>query len=111
MSNNAKSGGSSSSLSKSQAGSISFLSRQQTNRKQSEKSMHLSPNINIGGSGGVGTGGGGNSGDLKLMPFPEPTTPIDKLNTPRTVTLSASSAFFPPSPSQIVENDISMTGS
>ena len=32
--------------------------------------------------------------ELKLNALQEPTTPIDKLNTPRTVTIS--NAFFPP---------------
>ena len=43
-----------------------------------------------------------NINDLKLShAFQEPTTPIDKLNTPRTVTVPT--AFFPPSPNN--END------
>lgn len=47
--------------------------------------------------------------DLKIDPsLHEPTTPIDKLNTPRTVTVPT--AFFPPSPTPIVENEINLTG-
>ncbi|RMZ99098.1 hypothetical protein BpHYR1_018429 [Brachionus plicatilis] len=47
--------------------------------------------------------------DLKIEPsLQEPTTPIDKLNTPRTVTVPT--AFFPPSPTPIVENEITITG-
>jgi hypothetical protein len=40
----------------------------------------------------------------------EPTTPIDKLNTPRTVTVPTT--FFPPSPNPIesVENELSIAG-
>ncbi|CAF0975428.1 unnamed protein product, partial [Brachionus calyciflorus] len=46
--------------------------------------------------------------DLKLdSNLPEPTTPIDKLNTPRTVTVPTT--FFPPSPNPIVENELSIT--
>jgi len=41
-----------------------------------------------------------NINDLKLNSLQEPTTPIDKLNTPRTVTVSHT-AFFPPSPTTV----------
>ena len=42
-----------------------------------------------------------NINDLKLSSFQVPNSPIDKLNTPRTVTVETS--FFPPSP--INENE------
>ena len=47
--------------------------------------------------------------DLKLdSNLQEPTTPIDKLNTPRTVTVPTT--FFPPSPNPYVENELAITG-
>jgi hypothetical protein len=77
-------------------------------------SFNLSNNIVIG-SGGGGGGSGENSptnstNDLKLASFVhEPTTPIDKLNTPGTVTVKTT--FFPPSPPPIADNDLSsLTG-
>ena len=49
--------------------------------------------------------------NLKLNTLPEPTTPIDKLNTPRTVTVKTAT-FFPPSPplNQNNESELSLTG-
>ena len=47
------------------------------------------------------TGKNLNINALKLNSFQEPTTPIDKLNTPRTVTVPTT--FFPPSPIPIGE--------
>ena len=66
-----------------------------TNSSSSKKtSKHISFSIN----------------ELKLNALQEPTTPIDKLNTPRTVTIS--NAFFPPfSPtSPNPDHDISIAG-
>lgn len=51
-----------------------------------------------------------NVNDLKINSLQEPTTPIDKLNTPRTVTVPHIT-FFPPSPTNhINENEISISG-
>ena len=49
--------------------------------------------------------------DLKLNSLQEPTTPIDKLNTPRTVTVKTAT-FFPPSPPSNQNNDteLGLTG-
>ena len=48
--------------------------------------------------------------DLKINSIQEPTTPIDKLNTPRTVTVPQIT-FFPPSPTNHMnENEISLSG-
>jgi hypothetical protein len=49
--------------------------------------------------------------NLKLNTLQEPTTPIDKLNTPRTVTVKTAT-FFPPSPplNQNNESELNLTG-
>ena len=49
--------------------------------------------------------------DLKLSSLQEPTTPIDKLNTPRTVTVKTAT-FFPPSPpiNQNNDTELNLTG-
>ncbi len=62
------------------------------NSKSSERHISFSTNLN----------------EFKLNAWQEPTTPIDKLNTPRTVTVNTT--FFPPSPTPIVESDISISG-
>ena len=51
-----------------------------------------------------------NSNDLKINSLQEPTTPIDKINTPRTVTVPYIT-FFPPSPTnQVNDTDLSISG-
>ena len=77
--------------------SSSNLSSSSISSNGKSKERHISFNNNL------------NINELKLNPLQqEPTTPIDKLNTPRTVTVNTT--FFPPSPTPIVDNEITITG-
>lgn len=70
-----------------------------------EKTISFSSNISINGLGDADS-----NDDLKLnIACPEPTTPIDRLNTPRTVTVKQTS-FFPPLSPTLVDPDINLTG-
>jgi hypothetical protein len=81
--------------------------------KSSSSDKHISFNLNnniVIGSSSSGSDGtrNGSSNDPKLASFvQEPTTPNDKIDTPRTVTVKNSFPFPPISPPPIVDSDIS----
>lgn len=95
-------------------------SRSRTTNMNSLSLLNVDHIHNSGGSlGRRDRGGGGERGerhltfsvvssssDLKLSSsyLQDPKTPNDKLNTPRTVTVSTT--FFPPSPTPFVDNDM-----